>query len=211
MSRAARWTLIAALATGLPLGQAALADDVNIFYGQKSLGEDEFDVAGVDGHTQFGVMMNFEFDWPVALAVDILSSSDDNTVDIVTGIEDYDLAFTTSVDTMELDVGVRKFWDWKVEPYIGGGIAFIQLDAKQTEFGSFFGNPFSDIVLDDDDSGFGLWLDAGFLYRLGRNFNVGLDIRYSNSSGDLTPVGFDESLKLDSGGMHYGVVLGYHW
>jgi len=211
MSRAARWILIAALTAGLPLGQAARADDVNVFYGQKSLGEDSFDRAGVDGQAQFGVTMNFEFDWPVALAVDILSSSDDNTEAFVTGIEDYDLAITTEVDTMELDVGVRKFWDWKVEPYIGGGLAYIQLDAKQTEFGSILGNPFSDVVLDDDDSRLGFWLNGGFVYRLGRNFNVGLDIRYSDSSADLTPVGFSESVKLDSGGTHYGILMGYHW
>mgnify|MGYP001821644057 CR=1 FL=1 len=211
MSRAARWILIAALAAGLPLGQAALANDVNLLYGQKSLGEDEFDVAGVDGQTQWGLMVNLEFDWPVALAVDILSSSDENTESIVTGIQGYDLAFTTEVETMELDVGVRKFWDWKVEPYIGGGIAYIQLDAKQTEFGSFLGNPFSDVLLDDDDSALGFWIDAGLIYRLGRKFNVGLDIRYSDSSADLTPVGFAESIKLDSGGTHYGIMLGYHW
>jgi len=211
MSRAARWTLITVLAACLPLGQAALANDVNLLYGQKSLDEDEFDVAGVDGQTQWGVMVNLEFDWPVALAVDILSSSDENTVNVVTGIQDYDLAFTTEVETTELDVGVRKFWDWKVEPYIGGGIAWIQLDAKQTEQGSFMGNPFSDVLLDDDDSAIGFWVDAGFIYRLGRKFNLGLDVRYSDSSADLTPVGFTESVKLDSGGIHYGVTLGYHW
>ena len=211
MKRAARWILIAALAACLPLGQSALADDVNFLYGQKSLGEDELDVAGVDGQSQFGVALTLDFDWPVALAVDILSSSDNNTEQIVTGIEDYDLAFTTKAKTMELDVGVRKFWDGKIKPYVGGGIAFVQLDVKQTEFGSFFGNPFSDVLLDDSGSGLGLWLDAGFIYRLGPSFNLGLDVRYSNSSADLTPVGFTESVKLDSGGTHYGILLGYHW
>jgi opacity protein-like surface antigen len=211
MNRVARWILILALAACLPLGTAARADDLNVLYGQKSLSEDEFDVAGVDGQSQYGLVMNFDFDWPVVLAVDILSSSDDNTQSIVTGIEDYDLSFATEVETMELDVGVRKFWDWKIEPYVGGGIAYIQLDAKQTESGSFLGNPFSDVVLDDDDSGFGFWVGAGFLYRLGDNFNAGLDLRYSDSSADLTPVGFENSLKLDSGGTHYGIVLGYHW
>ena len=58
MSRAARWILIAVLASGLPLGQAALAGDANLLYGQKSLGEERFDVAGVDGQTQFGVKVN---------------------------------------------------------------------------------------------------------------------------------------------------------
>ena len=211
MSRAARWILIAALASCLPLGQAALAGDANLLYGQKSLGEDRFDVAGVDGQTQWGAMVNLEFDWPVMLAVDILSSSDENTQQIVTGIQDYDLAFTTEVETLELNVGARKLWDWIVEPYVGAGIAYIQLDVKQTEFGSFMGNPFSDVVLDDDDGTLGFWLDAGFLYRLGGKLNVGLDIRYSDASADLTPVGFTESVKLDSGGMHYGIFLGYHW
>jgi outer membrane protein W len=112
---------------------------------------------------------------------------------------------------MEFDVGMRKFWDWKVEPYVGAGIAYIQLDAKQTEFGSFLGNAFSDVVLDDSDSGLGYWLDAGFIYRLGQSFNLGLDLRYSDSTAELTPVGFTESVKLDSGGTHYGIMVGYHW
>jgi len=211
MKSAARWILVATLAACLPLGGAARADDANFLYGQKSLGEDRFDVAGVDGQSQYGVALTFDFEWPVALAVDILTSSDDNTEQIVTGIEDYDLEFRTQVDTTELDVGVRKSWEGKVKPYVGAGIAYIQLDVRQTERGSLMGEDFSSTVLDDSDGSLGYWLGAGLIYRVGRSFNVGLDVRYSDASADLRPVGEQDGLKLDSGGTQYGIVIGYHW
>ena len=210
MNRAVRWVLIAALASCLPFSQAALANDVNFLYGQYSLGEDFFDTAGVDSQSRLGVAVTLDFDWPVSLALDLLSSSDDNTDRFVLGPDSW-LAYTTEVDTMELDVGVRKLWDGRIQPYVGGGLAWITLDVKQTERGVIDpGGEFSDTFLNDDDSGIGFWLDAGLLYRVGQNFNIGLDVRYSDA-GSMSLRGDAGSLDLDSGGTCYGIVLGYHW
>jgi len=66
------------------------------------------------------------------------------------------------------------------------------------------------VVLDDSDSALGYWLDTGVLYRFDR-FHLGADVRYADASAKLEPGGGSGSLKLDSGGLHAGVFLGWSW
>lgn len=194
------------------LGSPALAaqGDVNLFLGQNSLAEDRLDEAGVGSPTEFGVLVNLDFEWPVTLALDLLRSSDDASRDIPAA---YPLSIATDVDTLDVHVGVRRFFrqDRPFRLYVGGGLAWIQLDAKQVESGSFGpGAEFTDVVLDDSDSSFGYWLDVGLLYRF-RRLQIGGDVRYADASATVTPVGASESLKLDSGGLHAGVFFGWSW
>ena len=67
------------------------------------------------------------------------------------------------------------------------------------------------VVIDDKGSGVGLWAGGGFVYRWGDHLNLGLDVRYSDASVSLRPRSTPEVLDLDSGGVQYGVVVGYHW
>jgi hypothetical protein len=184
--------------------------DANLLFGQKSLSEDALDDAGVDSQSQFGVSVTLDFQWPVMLAIDYMSSSDDATRMIPAA---FPLQLDTDVDTTELNLGVRKFWGAdKIRPFVGGGLALVQLDARQTESGTLGpGAPFSTLIVDDDGSGIGLWINGGFLYRAGEHFNVGFDVRYSNADADLSTAQVGSDLSLDSGGIHYGVALGYHW
>ena len=131
----------------------------------------------------------------------------------------------TKVDTLELDLGVRKFWEIKKwRPYIGGGLALIELDAKQTRTSTGFtveippgsGNfevflAGDDTFVDDDDSGVGFWLSGGTLWTLPEGFNVGAELRYSDADGDLNIEQFDTKQSFDAGGFHLAVMLGYHW
>lgn len=211
MKRIGRLALILVLTLGGGVAPAlAGGGDVNFLFGQKSLSEDRLDSAGVDGQSQFGVSVTLDFQWPVMLAFDFLASSDDA---IETVAAAFPLQLDTEVDTTEVAVGVRKFWDRnKFQPFVGGGLAFIQLDARQTESGTLGpGIAFSTLIVDDDDSGVGLWLNGGVLYRLGDQINVGLDVRYSDASADLTPAQAGPDLGLDAGGVHYGLVVGFHW
>jgi len=202
--------LVFVLATALSSGLNWAGGDANFLFGQKSLSEDLFDSAGVDGQSQFGVAVTLDFDWPVMLAIDLLMSSDDKTRDISTS---FPLQVATDVDTTELDVGVRKFWERnQLRPYVGGGLAYVQLDAKQVESGSLGpGADFSDTIVDDDDSAVGFWLGGGLLYQATPRFQVGLDLRMSDADADLSGSGASSGIKLDSGGFHYGILLGYHW
>jgi len=198
-----------ALVPGLLATPALAAGDVNLFYGQKQLSESRLEDAGVEGQTEFGIQLSLDFDWPVALAIDVLSSTGDNTIDVPAA---YVVQYTTDVSTLEFDVGVRKFWREGIRPYVGGGFGWMQLDAKQSVFRSFGPQlTATDVLVDDSDSGFGYWLDTGFIFTMKSGFNVGVDLRYSDASATVQPNGTSESLDLDSGGMHYGILLGYRW
>jgi opacity protein-like surface antigen len=201
--------VIVLLTVGALAAPALASGDANLIIGEKSLSDEHFDGAGVDGQSLMGVAVSLDFDWPVMLAIDLLQSTKDNTVAIEA---ENLLEFLTDVQTTELNVGVRKFWGDKFKPYIGGGLAYVELDSIQIEHGDFGlpGSEYWDMIIDDSDSGIGFWLNTGFLYRVGQYINIGFDIRYSDAEADLLP--FDaETLTLDSGGTHYGVLIGYHW
>ena len=210
MKRIEQLVLILVLALGVAVGPAlAGGGDANLLFGQKSLSDDAFDDAGVDSQSQFGVSLTLDFQWPVNLAIDYLSSSDDATVTVPAA---FPLQLHTDVETTELELGVRKYWGDKLRPYVGGGLTLVRLDARQTESGTLgVGVPFSTLLVDDSDNGVGLWINGGLLYRVGNHFNVGLDLRYSDADVDLSPVQAGPALGLDAGGVHYGVALGYHW
>ena len=182
---------------------------MNLLFGQAELNDGLLEETGVEGQTAFGVALSLDFDWPVALAVDVLSTSDENTIDISTN---YTLQYTTDVSRLEADLGVRKYWREKLRPYIGGGLAWIQLDAKQTAFRDFGGgNEFTDVVVDDSSGDFGYWLNAGLLYTVGDHFNIGLDLRYSDADSALNPNDVEDEIRFDSGALQYTLALGYRW
>jgi opacity protein-like surface antigen len=211
MTRAVRQVSTFLLFLCLSALPALAAGDANLFLGRLDSSEDLFDAAGVDGQSEWGVTVSLDFDWPVMLAVDLLSSSDDSTRTVVTA---YELQYRTDVDRTELDVGVRKLFlaERRLEPYVGGGLAWMRLDVRQVAMGSLGPmTEFTDTILDDDDSSFGFWLNAGLLYRIGSHLNIGVDVRYSDAEVELRPVDSTSDLRLDSGGTSYGLLLGYHW
>lgn len=189
---------------------AMAGGDVNLLVGTAESSEDRFEEAGVDGLSQVGVALNFDLNWPVMLAVDLLSSSDDSVVDVPAVNP---LAFETDIDTLEIDVGVRKVFgaDRKLKPYIGGGLAWVELDAEQIAVGSLGpGSEFRDTILDDADSSLGFWAGGGVLWRIKDRLNIGLDVRFSEADAELTPVD-GSRLELESGGGRYSFAIGYHW
>ncbi len=203
-----RWLiLLFALVACLSTGSAMAGGDANVIFGYKTLSEGKFDDLGVDSQPEFGVSVTLDFQWPVALAIDLLSSRDDTTEALSPTV-----TRKTEVDTLELDLGVRKFWEIKKwRPYVGGGLSVIRLDTKQTTLTDILGNIVPDTLIDDDDTGFGYWLAGGTLWTLPKGFNVGDEVRYSDAEGDLTSEGFTSKQGFDAGGFHIGVMLGYHW
>jgi opacity protein-like surface antigen len=161
--------------------------NVNFFLGGKTLEENEW--APVDEQGEFGVLVDFkQSQWPVSIAIDILGSADEATVS----------GFNFEGITSEFNVGVRKIWQVagsSIRPYIGGGLAFVYAEFKETSF----------FTISNDDNSTGIWLNGGVYWTLGQNFNLGLDLRYSQA--DVTLFGVD----VDAGGTHAGIILGYHW
>ena len=178
-------------------GAAQAAGDANLFLGQKDL-DNDWDP--VDGQMEYGVCLNFGVpDWPVSIAVDILMSSDDTTY----SYDYYGYIYDAVLDgeTMEIAAGVRKFFneDTNIQPYVGGGATYVDGEFKV----SIVDVPEASISF--SDSGFGFWANAGVMFRIGEQFNLGLDVRYSDA--EITILDTD----IDAGGMHYGVLLGYRW
>ncbi len=205
-----RWLiLLLVLVVCLSSGSAMAGGDANFVFGYKTLSEGAFDDLGVDSQPELGVSVTLGSQWPISVAIDLLSSHDDRSR---TDPAAFPVTTRTRVDTLELDLGVRKFWEIKKwRPYVGGGLSMIQLDTKQTTSTDILGNIVLDTLIDDDDSGVGFWLSGGTLWTLPEGFNVGAEVRYSDADADLTSEGFTSKESFDAGGFHLAVMLGYHW
>ncbi len=170
--------------------------NINAFIGAKSMDEDDWEP--VEDQVEIGVMFDFQQDsWPVAIAVDIMSSSADDGSWY--RFADNNLYYLDmNVSTMEICGGVRKIWDntSNMTPFLGGGISAIYVDVESTVDGT---------RLDDDDSTFGLWVDGGVYWKIGERCNIGFDLRLSG--GEVTLYGED----IEAGGSHLGFLVGYHW
>ncbi|HET9299730.1 MAG TPA: outer membrane beta-barrel protein [Candidatus Polarisedimenticolaceae bacterium] len=211
MARAMRWGAVLLVLFLLAAPVEAMDGDVSLLVGRNALSEDRLDEAGVDSLTDLGALVNLDFQWPVVLAVDLIRGSGD----ALRGVPaEFNLAFQTDVDTLDLHLGARYFFrkttPWR--PYVGGGLAWTTLDVRQVETGDFGGpeTAYQTVVVDDDDSGLGFWLGGGLLYR-GNRWQVGGDLRYADTSATLQPELAEEGLKLDSGGLHAGVFVGWAW
>ena len=158
--------------------------------GQKSL--DDKDWGKLDSQGSVGMILDFKKkSWPVSIAVDV----------IIAGTEERQGDVKTEGGTLETDIGVRKIFDISgssFRPYIGGGVALIAADVRNRKDGRSGS-------LQDDDTVVGTWVGGGLYYAATKQFNIGLDLRYSQ--GEVTL--FDED--LEAGGFHTGLSAGYHW
>jgi hypothetical protein len=130
----------------------------------------------------------------VQIAADVLVTVDEETV---SGVD-----FTAT--TFEFDAGVRWliYKKGKVFPYVGAGVGVIGA-ALEGDFG--FGN------VDAGDASLGFWADAGVFFRLGKAFNIGIDLRYSDASVDLDFGSGFVAQDVNAGGFSYGLLVGFGW
>ena len=162
--------------------------NINGYVGLKSLDETEWEP--VEQHTELGILLDFRpKNWPVNIAIDYLQSDDDDTVTM------FGSPLKVEAETREIDIGVRKIYETStsLRPYIGGGLAFIN-----GEFG------LAGLISEADDA-VGIWLNAGLYWTLAKHFNIGVDVRYSWAEITLFNV------DANAGGLHAGVLFGYHW
>ncbi len=166
---------------------SAWTGNVNIFAGYKNLDEDDWDP--LDKQTELGIGVDFKQDgWPVSATVGYLRSSDD----------DSEMGIDIEGKTSELYLGVRKIWDTspQLRPFVGGGLALVSAEMEAAALG---------IKVSDDDSGIGFWLSGGAYLTVSGSFNIGAELRYSKASVTLF------NTDVEAGGVHYGLLLGYHW
>jgi hypothetical protein len=183
-----RWLLAVIAVAVLLLPTSALAGgEINLFYGQKDL---EDDWSPLESQQAVGFQLTFGHEWPVAVAIDYLKSSDDGTYNY------YGYSYKIEAETLELDAGVRYLFrkDKTVVPYLGGGLAYIDGELKVE------GYKFS-------DSAVGFWIAGGVNFRIGKFVNLGVDLR--SSSAEIQPS--ELPIEIDAGGLSYGVLLGFRW
>jgi hypothetical protein len=98
------------------------------------------------------------------------------------------------VEIDEYDLGVRKIFDAdpRIHPYIGGGLSIVSAEIS---------GPGGSV----EDTGAGVWIGRGLYATISEHFNIGVDLRLSTAN--VTFFGVDG----DAGGVHIGVITGYHW
>jgi hypothetical protein len=173
--------MVAAMVLLVPSAVLATGE-FNLFYGQKQL--DENDWEPLETQQAIGLELTFNQERAVGIAIDFFLSEDDGRL----GDE------TIEAETRELDAGVRSLFRKArmVQPFIGGGIAYIDGEIRIEGSG-----------LGDED--IGLWLATGVLFRIGEHFNLGVDLRASSAK-----IKFG-AIDLNAGGIFAGVLLGTRW
>lgn len=157
--------------------------NVNVLYGAKGLNEDDWEP--VEDQVAYGMMADFKLaNWPVAIATDLLFSSDNTSY----------AGTTVEGRTSEFDLGIRWYSNAvnNVRLYAGGGLARIA-------------GEFEAYNMTDSDEAFGFWIDTGIVLTLKTIFNLGVDLRYSKAQIDL----FD--VDTEAGGLLVGVFAGLNF
>jgi opacity protein-like surface antigen len=162
--------------------------NLNGFFGFKALDEDDWEPVELQG--AIGGEIDFRHrSWPISLAAGLrlTSASDEEGIFDIVG------------STVELTAGVKKVFEPGrsiVRPFIGGGVALVAARVDRE-------TPAGDV--DDDDAGVGFYVDGGIYWLINQQFNIGLDVRYTDAEVTL----FDTD--REAGGLQVGALLGFHW
>jgi hypothetical protein len=176
---------------------AATDGNVNFLLGQKQLDDDDWEP--VEDQPEFGALIDFAPEaWPVRIAIDLLGSSDEqDDILVEPGFPTVDLEGSST----ELCFGVRKLWGKSgMHPFAGGGLAFVNGEIKVSAAG---------VSVTSEDDAIGFWVDGGISWRLGKRFNLGVDLRWSKAG--IEPVVAGQTFHVEAGGLHLGALLGFGW
>lgn len=180
---------LSAVQAGETLQGDQFSGHVSGYIGHKSLNDKDW--SELDQQGSLGIIFDIKQEnWPVSIAVDLIVSGDTEKI----GSEE-DLA-----GSLETHLGVRKIFELSnssIQPYIGGGVAFIAASIELENNGK--------TVSKSDDNATGYWVGTGMYYSMNNHFNIGVDVRYSQADVTL----FDIDRK--AGGIHSGITAGLHW
>lgn len=171
------------------------SNNINFFFGQKSLSEDWDTLYGnYREQPEFGILCDFRGqDWPLSIAVELLGSAKEE--DDLTG------------STAEFAIGVKKIWEdpgTPIRPFVGIGLSSIT--------GKFEENFSNGSSLSSEETGMGYFMEGGVYFTINESVNLGAMVRYcyANASVDQDNDG-DEDDDLDLGGTHAGIFVGFHF
>lgn len=189
----------------VPIKEEAVKDDsrwtgnINVGGGLKFLNKEEWEeLAGITDQTEIRIATDIrQRRWPINIALDASYAFAPEVLQVMThnGVED---TATQSVVTYEVNVGVRKIFDFRlysVRPFFGGGFSRIttQWDLE-----------FDDGTDSYRDGKLGIWINGGVYWELDRHFNIGLEYLFSNATIDLFG-------KRNHGGHHLDMIVGFHF
>ena len=233
----ALFVIVVCFASEQAFGQSEWTGNVNVLYGVKNI-NDDWTVAGSDlgyggddftlevsGTSEFGINADFgKTNWPVNILIGIYmadgddswSGSDVRAIYVDDSFYDATFAVQTKLkaETREIRIGAKRSFTVgklpKFSPYVACGLVLAEAEAKVSysvameapEIDLSDSNGGSDSV---DDSAMGFWLGGGVSFQVFRQFTVGAEISYSSAEVDLRGV------DIESGGIHYGMFVGYHW
>lgn len=233
----ALFVMVVCFASGQAFGQSEWTGNVNVFYGVKKI-NDDWTVAGgdmgyggedftleVSSTSELGINTDFgKKGWPVNISIGIYMADGDDgwsgTDDRLIYVDDsyYDTTFAVQTELKaeirEIRIGAKKSFTVsklpKFSPYIACGLVqaeaeaevsySVEMEASEIDLSDSYGG--SDSV---DDSAIGFWLGGGVSYQVFRQVTIGAEISYSSAEVDLRGV------DIESGGIHYGMFVGYHW
>lgn len=168
------------------------AGHISYIFGYKRLNNDW---EGAQDHVEFGLVdLDFQKkNWPIHIAGQFLSTYSPDTPDEAAFKGDFS-------GTYELNLGLRKVWERpsQFHPYFGGGVSII---------GASITDDLGDgcYYQEDHDSSYGFWVGTGFYWILSEKWHTGLNFQYSYAEVEL----FGE--ELNAGGLHFNLLIGWHW
>lgn len=158
---------------------------IHAFAGGKILDKDDW--APADQQFEYGGEVDFQpGSWPIALTAGYYTGHASGDP----GFNDGDFKSTTT----EIQAGVKKFWQTgRVgRAFAGGGVTFASAKGELQGVSS-------------KDNGVGGWIGGGYIFELGRHFDIGVNAKYSYAKATV------EGIDTNAGGVHAGVLAGLRW
>jgi len=188
--------LVLAAAAAAP---ATAAGNVQFLLGQRTFNDDW---RPVDRQWLLGVQGDWgQDDWPIHLAwgFSIAAAQEEPT-----GAPGYQ--YTGGVGSLSFGAVWLPLQESAWRPYLGAGIeysySYFELDVDPPSF-------------DDTDGSLGYYFDGGLFWRLGPQFNLGLDVRLGRGASYTfdVPVLFSiaDRSTLSGNYSQYALVLGFGW
>jgi hypothetical protein len=189
--------VVTAAVVASPQAWARYEGNLNFMIGQKWLKESEW--SPVDQQPELGVLFAFAPERsPIYFAIDALYSRDTQTMD--TSLYG---AVEVEGTTQEYSIGIRKVWNGdgrSTRPFLGAGGCVVLSDLNLDS---------AAVTRHLGDKSYGVWIEGGITWRLGKHVNLGFELRYSTASASFEGLG--QPIDVDAGGFHAGVLIGYGW
>jgi hypothetical protein len=172
--------------------------NINLLAGCKAL--DKNDWEPTERQKESGVSVDFrKLSSSVAIVLGFIESGTEHTETFSYNGYVFDSKMKSS--TKEMRLGIKWEPTTTIRPYLALGLAMIGAEAKITLSNDSLGTTSVKV----DDQHVGAWLGGGLYWVIANHLNLGIDLAYSMAKVTL----FNQ--KLEAGGAHAALMVGYHW